>query len=149
MIQTLIPAVIQADIELFLCGYLRAALADSDLVARYPILAGFEIDNREPTVSVFPDKLVIVRLDSLTRTSLTTADAVIGVSTLLGGVTDISGPGLAARVVHALVESCAGTASDNPVSAVTESNGPYAIPEDQPRARLYSTFTLSVSGTSL
>lgn len=145
------PRVLHADIELFLTTFLRREVLDPALVAKYPQLAGFEFTNREPDEdsSTFPAKLVVVRLDSIDWTSLTTADATLGVSVLMGSVTSAYDSGVAARVIHAITRDCARVEVGNPVAAVTESNGPYAVPEDQPRARWYSTHTLSVVGQEL
>lgn len=139
------------DIELFLTGYIRERLTDVALLEKYPYMDGFEVDNREPPVAAanFPAKLIVVRDDGTTSVTLTTGTTAIGVSVLMGNVEDLVNSGQAARVIHAIVRGCARVESGNPVAAVTESTGPYAIVEAEPRARWYSTHELVTVGQAL
>lgn len=134
--------VVPADVELFLCSYLRTVAAD------YSLLDGFEFGRSEPNVdaAVFPERLVIVRDDSGPWLSVVSQERSIGVS-VLAETDKLAGD--AARLLVALVRNCAAVAPGNPVAAVTESSGPYSVQEDQPRARYYATHTLVVVGESL
>lgn len=145
------PSILDADIELFLTGYIRAAIRQPDLLAKYPVLANFEVSNREPAVDDddFPAKLIVVRNDGNTSTSLTTGNCSVGVTVLMGSVEHVGDASLAARIVHAIVKNCAQVEAGNPVAAVTASTGPYAVAESQPRARLYATHDLATVGASL
>jgi hypothetical protein len=138
--------VIPADLELFLCGYLRDECAA--LAAQYPVLAGFEFTNHEPDEDAadFPAKLGVIRDDSGDWLSIVSQERAIGVSVLMK---DPQKASQAARLLVAIVRNCAKVAPGNPVAAVTQSSGPYSVPEDQPRARLYATHTLVVVGESL
>lgn len=134
--------VIPADLELFLCTYVRA------LVPNYPLLTGFEFTNHEPDVDAadFPKKLVVFRDDSGDWLSVVSQERSIGVS-VLAETDKLAGD--VARLLVAIVRNCAAVAHGNPVAAVTQSNGPYSVVEDQPRARYYATHTLVVVGESL
>lgn len=143
--------VLKADIELFFTRFIRAELLDSALLTKYPVLAGFEVSNVEPPedASTFPAKLVVVRLVGDADDDLNLSDVDISISVLMGSPSNLADPSLAARVIHAIVRDCARVEAGNPVAAVTESNGPYAVPESQPRARLFSTHRLRTVGESL
>lgn len=134
--------VIPADLELFLCGYCR------EVAAGFPLLAGFEFDRVEPDEDSadFPKKLVIIRDDSGDWLSVISQERSIGVSVL---AENDKLAGDAARLLVAIIRNCVVVAHGNPVAAVTQSNGPYSVQEDQPRARYYATHTLIVVGESL
>jgi hypothetical protein len=138
--------VIPADLELFLCGYLRDQCAA--LATQYPVLADFEFTNHEPEVDAadFPAKLGVIRDDSGDWLSVVSQERAIGVSVLMKDPLHAS---QAARLLVAIVRNCAKVAPGNPVAAVTQSNGPYSVQEDQPRTRLYATHTLIVVGEGL
>jgi hypothetical protein len=138
--------VLHTDLELWAAGYIRARIAE--LSSRFPVLEGFEVTNREPDEMEpnFPAKLIVVRDDSGPTLSVVSQEKSLGVSTLMGTVEDQADAKLAALLVFAIMEKCASEAPGNPVASVTESNGPYLVTEDQPRARLYSTHTLIVTG---
>ena len=144
-------AVLQDDIGAFLIGYIRREIRLPEMLAKYPVLEGFEVTNVEPDEDAgsFPEKLIVVRDDGTTPTELVTGESDVGVSVLMGSPQLTADSSLAARVVHAIVRDCARVEAGNPVSYVGQSNGPYLVPEDQPRARWYSTHTLSTVGESL
>lgn len=161
--------VIQADVELFLTGWLRRELA----ARPEEFCRGVKVSNREPepaqvkadpfpgvTQSVpmflgaessgyFPDRLVVVRIDSPTRTSIITDNVAVGISVLAGTkdnpqvVNDLS------RMVCALVKDCAAVEPGNPVAAVLDVNGPFPVDERQQVARRYMTVVLSCVGSAL
>jgi len=138
--------ILHADLVLWACSYVREQLAI--LSTRYPVAAGVEVTNREPDENgdAFPAKLVIIRDDSGSTLSVISQEKTLGVSTLMGTVEDGVNASFLARLVFAILSDCASTAPGNPVASVSESNGPYLVGEDQPRARFYSTHTLVVTG---
>lgn len=139
------PAVIHTDLELFLTTWYRAALdARPEDVCR-----GVEVDNREPNDGEFPDRLLVIRDDGGPDTSLLTGSRNVGLSVLAGDPENPKDAADLAAIVHALRTQIPSSDPDNPVAAVLGSLGPYRVPESQPRARRYMTFTLSVVGKAL
>jgi hypothetical protein len=144
----MMPRVLPADVVLWLTGWLRAELAA--LASTYPVCAGVVVRDKEPGPDeTFPSKLVVVNLVSSIDTSIITSEDDYGVSTLAGTVENPKDANDLSRIVHALMKDSAGTQPGNPIAAVIASNGPYAVPEEQPRARRYSTYTLSTVGSAL
>jgi hypothetical protein len=144
-------ATIQANIGLFLTGYIRREIRRADVLAACPVLDGFEVALVEPPVDSldFPEKLIIVRDDGTDADALLTGTTSVGISVLMGDPGETTDSSLAARLVHAIVRGCARLDVGNPVAAVTGSNGPYLVPEAQPRARWYSTHELRTVETPL
>lgn len=139
-------AVLHADLELWLTGWLRTTLA-----ARPESFASDVIvDNTEPEPGgTFPERLIVVRSDGGPATSIVTDEVAVGI-TVFAGTQALPQDGIdLARLVRALVSDCASLERGNPVAAVTQSNGPYRVAEQQQRARLYMTFALVVQGTAL
>lgn len=141
------PLVTHSDLELFLTGWYRAALAG--LAASHPVCAGVMVTNREPSTGTFPAKLLVIRDDGGPDTSMLTADRSVGLSVLAGTKENPKDAIDLALIVHALRSQIPAVAPGNPVAAVVDSNGPYPVPESQPRSRRYMTFTLSVVATAL
>lgn len=139
------PAVVHDDLELFLTAWYRAALA----ARPEEVCQGVEIDNREPTGDNFPDRLLVIRDDGGPDTSILTGTRTVGLSVLAGDPENPKDAADLAAIVHALRTQIPSTDPDNPVAAVLGSLGPYRVPESQPRARRYMTFTLSVVGKAL
>jgi hypothetical protein len=146
-----VTAVLQADIGAFLIAFIRREIRRPEMLAAYPVLDGFEVSNVEPDedASTFPEKLIVVRDDGTTPTEIVTGESSVGVSVLMGSPQLTGDSSLAARVVHSIVRDCARVEPGNPVAAVGDSNGPYLVPEDQPRARWYSTHDLLTVATEL
>lgn len=141
------PRIEDPDIELFLTGWLRRELAAR---TTDPICQGVKVSNREPEPpATFPPKLVVIRYDGGPDTSLVSSEASIGVSVLAGTKDSPQEANDLARRVKAILKDCAAVEPGNPVSAVLASNGPYPVPEDQPKARRYMTFTLALVGQEL
>lgn len=138
------PAVIHADLELFLVNWYRDALA----ARPEDVCRGVEVDNREPTGD-FPERLLVVRDDSGPDTSIVTGTRTVGLSVLAGDPDNPKDAADLAAIVHALRTQIPSPAPDNPVAAVLGSLGPHRVPESQPRARRYMTLTLSVVGKAL
>lgn len=141
------PRVVPADVVLWLTGWMRAELAA--LTATYPVCADVVVRDKEPADGTFPDKLVVINLVAAVDTSIITSETDFGVSTLAGTKENPKPADDLARIVHALMKDSAGMQPGNPIAAVLASNGPYAVPEDQARARRYSTYTLSTVGSPL
>lgn len=141
------PVVVQADLVLWLTGWLREQLAGRP----EEVCAGVEVGHREPDVKSgeFPARLVVIADSGSTGGDLLLADGSIRVSTLAGSPESPKECIDLSRIVHALVRSCAGLEPGNPVAAVVASRGPMAVPEEHPRARRLSTFDLSIVGSEL
>lgn len=139
------PLVIHADLELFLTGWFRSALAARpEAVAR-----GVIVDRKEPSDGPFPAKLIVIRDDGGPDTSLLTAERTVGISVLAGTRDNPRDANDLARLVHALRTQIPSTDPANPVAAVLRSSGPIPVTEAQPRARRYMTLTLSVVAGAL
>jgi hypothetical protein len=139
------PLVAHDDLELFLVGWYRQALtARPETVCR-----GVVVDNKEPTGTTFPAKLLVIRNDGGPDTSILTAERDVGLSVLAGTKENPKDANDLARIVHALRNQIPAVEPGNPVSAVLASNGPFPVAEAQPRARRYITLTLSVVGALL
>ncbi|CED90261.1 Hypothetical protein AAM4_0366 [Actinomyces succiniciruminis] len=134
--------ILPPDMELWLTGYLRAALeADGEDV---------EVDAKEPDELTTPLErpLIIVRDDSGARTESITFDRQVGVSVLAGTRTDDREARRLARLVYAIAtDPDVALAAGSPVAAVTGANGPYAVAEDQDVSRRYFTVSYSVVGS--
>lgn len=144
----MMPRILPADVVLWLTGWLRAELAA--LAPSYPVCSGVVVRDKEPADGdAFPAKLIVVNLVSAVDTSIITSEDDYGVSTLAGTLENPKDANDLSRIVHALMKDSAGTQPGNPIAAVIASNGPYAVPEEQPRARRYSTYTLSTVGSAL
>lgn len=138
--------VIHADLELFLTGWLRDALA----ARSEPYAQGVVVDSSEPDPTQdFPERLIVIRSDGGPALSWITDEIAIGV-TVFAGTKALPQDAIdLARLARALLNDCAAVEPGNPVAQVRESNGPYRIIEEQQRARLYMTFVMVVAGTAL
>lgn len=141
------PLVAHADLEMFLTGWYRSALAD--LAPTHPVCASVDVTNREPSEGSFPAKLLVIRDDGGPDTSLLTGTRSVGLSVMAGTQENPQDAIELALIVHALRNQIPAVAPGNPVAAVLESNGPVPVPEAQPRSRRYITLTLSVVATAL
>lgn len=130
-----------ADLTLFLTGWYRAWLAGRPEA----IAAGVEVADQEPAVAsdVFPKKLLVIRDDSGPVTGLVTAERLVGISALCERKEDAVALAL---LVQAGADGIPSADPANPVAAVLEKNGPYYVPEDQPRSRQYQTVLFGVVG---
>lgn len=140
------PLVIHADLELFLVEWYRAALEGRP----EQVTSDVVVTNREPSPpNPMPSRLVVIRDDGGPETSILTAERQVGISVLAGTKENPWEAVQLALIVHALRTQIPAVAPGNPVAAVLESNGPYAVPENQPYARRYMTVTFSVTGSPL
>lgn len=137
------PSVLWPDLEAWLVDYVRdVVLVDAGLEA--------EISNKEPADDPFPAALVVLRDDGGPKTSMITAQRSVGV-TILAGTQRLDAPAkdLSRPILGALTDedlpllggpSC-------PIASVDDFNGPYTVPEEQDRTRLYFTVTYTVVGS--
>ncbi|MHA3682785.1 hypothetical protein ACXR2W_00790 [Leucobacter sp. HY1908] len=135
------------DVVLWATGWLRAQLAERP----EDVCRGVEVDRREPVVGSgqFPARLVVIGDSGSTDGDLWLSDMSLRVSVLAGSP---ESPGECielARIVHALMRSCARAGAGSPVAAVSASRGPMEVPEVHPRARRLSTFDVVVVGELL
>lgn len=138
-------SVLHLDMELFLVGWYRTHLA----ARPEAYCQGFSVDNKEPDPSKpFPARLLVVRSDGATRTSMATANASVGLSILAGTKLMPKDAIDAALMVLALAEKLPAVELGNPVAALLASAGPFVADEDQQRARRYVTLELSTVGTA-
>jgi len=131
------------DPNVFFTSWFRARLA----ARPEPYCSGFSVDINEPGPNKpFPPRLLVVRSDGMTRTSFATAEITLGLS-ILAGTTDSPKDAIdAALMVLALAEQLPAVEPGNPVTALIEANGPFAVDEEQDRARQYLTLDLALAG---
>lgn len=130
------------DLEMFLLGWFRAALpARPEAVCQ-----GVEVVRDEPTtpVSEWPARMLVIRDDGTSDSDILTGSASVGLTVLAGSREDPWEAKELARIVRALVATIPSGDPDNPVAAVLGRNGPFMVPENQPRARVYQTAELAV-----
>lgn len=139
------PAVVHQDIALFLVGWYRAWLGSRD----EPFLQGFTVDIVEPAKEPFPNRLLVIRDDGGTDTSIVTNERSIGMTVLAGSKQNPHDANDAARLIHAARLLIPSPAPTNPVAAVLQSTTPVEVTEKQDRARRYMTLVLSVVGSAL
>lgn len=141
------PLVIHDDLELFLTGWYRTALA----ARAEPVCADVSVVRVEPPgpEAEWPEKLLVIRDDGTARTSFLTGEASIGLTVLAGSKENPKDAKDLARIVLALAARIPSSDPENPVAALLDSNGPYLVPEAQPRARVYSNISLAVAGRAL
>jgi hypothetical protein len=135
------PLVAFDDLELFLTGWFRRALA----ARPEPVCRNVVVDTKESNAP----KQLIVRVDGGADTSVITAERDVGLSVLAGTDENPKDANDLARIVHALRTQIPAVEPGNPVAAVLASNGPFPVAEAQPMARRYITLTLSVVGALL
>lgn len=132
------------DLEMWLCGHLRAELAAAG--------ESVQVSNHEPGELKLPLKkpLVVIRDDSGARMSQVTFERSVGVSVLHG--TTLNGQpanDLARLVVAILTDDAIVEASGSPIAAVDYDgcNGPYAVAENLDVARRYATVGYIIVGS--
>jgi hypothetical protein len=135
------PLVVHADLARFLVAWYTTALAARPEAVCHDVVVGTRETN-DP-------KQLIIRVDSGPDTSILTAERDVGLSVLAGTVELPQEAIELALIVHALRTQIPAVEPGNPVTAVIASNGPYPVPEEQPKARQYITLTLAVAGTLL
>lgn len=140
--------VLHADLEEFLPAWYRAAFEDR----AEDYCQDVQFDRVEPDAATgepFPARLVVFRDDSGPVGLLGTAERSVGVSILAGTKEDPTEAKQIALMVLALAPLIPAVEPGNPVSALRAATGPFAVAENQPRARQYLTLTLAVAGQPL
>lgn len=137
-------AIIHADLELWLTGWLRAQLA----ARPEPVCQGVKVDNKVPA-GTLPSKLVVVRYDGSSVEELHVDSASVGVTIYAGTKALPKDANDLARIVRALIGDSARVEPGNPVAAVTASNGPIPVADEGEKAVRYLTFELAVVGSAL
>lgn len=137
------PLILFDDLELFLTGWFRTALA----ARPEPICAGVLVDRTEPDgdASTWPEKVLVIRDDGTTDDEILTGSASIGLTVLAGTKTSPKDAKDLARIVYAMLLQIPSGDPLNPVAAIGSRNGPFMIAEAQPRARVYTAATLRVA----
>ena len=142
------PAVIDAEHETFWITFLRTELAA--LAGQYPVLVGVKIARSEPEAGhPFPEKLIVVRDDGTSDTSLITGDTGMGISCFAGSRESPKPAMDIARIVKAVVKTAPRPAPGNPVAVIRDINGPYLVAEAALRARAYLNFTAGTVAEAL
>lgn len=139
------PAVIHDDLEMFLVGWYRAALA----ARPEPVCADVDVDRVENQTDNPPAKQLIIRDDGATDTSFLTAEASIGLTVLAGSRENPKDAKDLARIVHALAAQIPSGDPANPIAALLSRTTPVLVPESQPRARAYIAATFATAGRPL
>ncbi|MBT2473309.1 hypothetical protein J7E68_01635 [Microbacterium sp. ISL-103] len=137
-------AIIHADLELWLTGWLRAQLA----ARPEAVCQGVTVNNKEPA-GTLPSKLVVVRYDGSSVEELHVDSASVGVTIYAGTKALPKDANDLARIVRALIGDSARVEPGNPVAAVTASNGPIPVADAGEKAVRYLTFELAVVGSPL
>lgn len=137
-------AIIHADLELWLTGWLRTQLA----ARPEPVCQGVKVDNKVPA-GTLPPKLIVVRYDGSSIEELHVDSAAVGVTVYAGTKALPKDANDLARIVRALIGDSARVEAGNPVAAVIASNGPIPVPEEGAHAVRYLTFELAVVGSTL
>jgi hypothetical protein len=131
------------NLNLFLTGWYRRELA----ARTEAYCADVEVDTKEPGPNdPFPERLLVIRWDGSSRTSVVSAEASVGLSVLAGSKTNPKDATDLALMVLALAEKLPAVEEGNPVTDLRGSTGPFDIAEQQDRARRYLTITLGVVG---
>lgn len=137
------PLILFDDLELFLTGWFRTALA----ARPEPVCADVEVVRTEPAgdASTWPAKVLVIRDDGTTDDEILTGDASIGLTVLAGTKANPKDAKDFARIVYAMLLQIPSGDPLNPVAAIGTRNGPFLVDEAQPRARVYMTATLRVA----
>lgn len=139
------PAIIFDDLELFLTGWYRAALASRP----EPECSGVAVARVESAKTPPPAKQLVIRDDGTSRSTFLTGEASIGLTVLAGTKSSPKDAKDLARIVLALAPKIPFTDPSNPLTGITGTNGPFMVAEESTFARVYSVVTFSVAGRPL
>lgn len=140
------PLVVHADLELYASTRFRALLA----ARPEPVCAGVTVRQKEPDPGqTWPAKLLVVRFDGSTKTSIITDEASLGFTVFAGTLANPKDANDLARLVRALIPELVGVMPSSPVAAVLDTNGPLPVPDAGPMARRYISTVLRVVGSAL
>jgi hypothetical protein len=140
-------SVLHVDLELFLTTWFRRELALRP--EAYCKNVSVVITEPSDPAKPFPARLLVIRWDGSSRTSALSAEASIGLSVLAGSKANPKDANDLVLMVQALAEKLPAVEQGNPVTDLRESTGPFAIAEQQDRARRYLTITLGVVGVPI
>lgn len=139
-------AIIHADFEEWLTGWLRTRLAERP----EEVCQGVKVDNKFPDpMAEWPKRLVVVRDDGSSEVELNVDSLALGVTIYAGTKVLPKDANDLARIVRALIRDSARVEPGNPVAAVTASAGPSKVDDARPEAGRYLTFELAVVGSAL
>lgn len=139
---------LDADIELFLTGEIRAKIAEL-APGDFPASKG-HVSNRRwvPPASTPaaepPAWQVIVRDDGINDIDLNLGDAGIGIVCLAGSQDNPIAAIKLSKLVKAIVKATPRAERGNPVAAVIDFHGPYPVAEDSQYEQRYMTCSLAV-----
>ena len=138
--------VVPPDVELFLTGWLRAALKRRGL--------DVEVSNKEPADLSFPltRPLIVVRDEGGTQTEIVTYSRGVTFNVLGGTRQDVKPTMDLARLVYALaVSGSVCLAEGSPIAAVdrTSGRGPYLVNDTADTARAYLTVDYFIVGDTM
>ena len=142
--EALMDVPVFSDVELFLTTWYRPLLAD------HPdeLLHGFEVDNKEPAKGQFPAKLLVIRDDG-GPSDYFTGETALGISVLMDNPQRPSDARRALSLILGMLwrapAANAGEDPRNPLVSIESINGPFAVPEEQDRARQYGTASVIVT----
>jgi hypothetical protein len=139
------PAVIYPDLEDYLIGWYRTALA----ARPEAVCAGVVVARTESEATPPPKKQLIIRDDGTTRETFITGQASIGMTVLAGTKANPKDAKALAAIVLSLASQIPSPDPDNPFASLDAATGPYMVPEAATVARVYSTATFSVAGRPL
>ena len=136
---------VQSDLELFLTSWYRPRLqAHAD-----DLLHDFEVSSHEPADDEpFPLKLLVIRDDG-GPSDYFTGDTALGLSVLMGNVLNPKDAKRALALILGMLWDApaanAGETPRNPLVSIESITGPYAVTEEQDRARQYGTASVIVT----
>lgn len=139
------PRIIHSDLEGYLVQRFRTELA----ARPEPYCQNVTVDNKEPSGTTFPLRLLVIRDGGGSDTELLVGERDVGLSVLAGTKENPKECIDLALMVHAIARDLAGLQPGNPIAAVLDSGGPYPVPEQQQRARRYIPITVAVVGRAL
>ena len=139
------PLVIFDDLELFLTGWFRTALA----ARPEPVCAGVEVERTESKKTPTPRRQLIIRDDGIVRTSFVTGRASIGLTVLAGTKENPKDAKTLARIVLALASQIPSPDPSNPIARLASFSGPSLVPEQAALARVYTAVAFDVVGHAL
>lgn len=134
--------VLSPNVPLFLTGFVRGELAKRP----EPFCKDVFVSNKFAPATPVRVRQVVIRNDGGPDTSVITSEPSIGVTIL--AATEADADNLTA-MVKAIVRDSPGVEPGNPIAAVTQSFGPYEVPEESTSHRRYMTFTFAVVGVPL
>lgn len=134
---------LHADIELFLSHYLQERLGTRPEPYCSDVVVGREFPAADLPQ---PERVIVIRDDSGPRTSVISKDISVGITVKAGTVNDVKA---LASMIEAFLPGCVRVEPGNPVAALLQVRGPYAIadPDSGPTQYLVAEFTVVATAT--